>query len=381
MADQENCKRVTRLAVKKRAAEEAMQQLQPQQSKKKRVVLGEIQNVLPSGNQGLDENQKLGVETEKQKLKPKRNVRKGKVSVKVTKNAKEEKDSGIDLGVKSDDPQMCGTYVSDIYEYLHNMEMEAKRRPLPDYLEKVQKDVTANMRGILIDWLVEVAEEYKLLSDTLYLTVSYIDRFLSVNAINRQRLQLLGVSSMLVASKYEEISPPHVEDFCYITDNTYTKEDVVKMEVDVLKSLKFEMGNPTTKTFLRRFTQIAQEDYESSSEQLEFLAGYLAELSLLDYGCVKFLPSLVTASVIFLSRLTLQPQLHPWNSALQRHSGYRAADLKECVGILHDLQMNRRGSALVAVREKYKQQKFKCVSTLSSPSEVPGSFFEDIKDH
>ncbi|KAL0314956.1 UNVERIFIED_CONTAM: putative cyclin-A3-1 [Sesamum angustifolium] len=357
MANQENCMRVTRQAAKKRAAEEAMQQLQPQQNKKKRVVLGEIQNVLPSGNVGLDKNQKLGFENEKQKLKPKRNVRKGKVSVKVTKNTKEEKDSGIDLGVKSDDPQMCGAYVSDIYEYLHNMEMEAKRRPLLDYLEKVQKDVTANMRGILIDWLVEVAEEYKLLSDTLYLTVSYIDRFLSVNAINRQRLQLLGVSSMLIASKYEEISPPHVEDFCYITDNTYTTEDVVKMEAEVLKSLKFEMGNPTMKTFLRKFTQIAQEDYESSSEKLEFLGGYLAELSLLDYGCVKFLPSLVAASVIFLSRFTLQPELHPWNSALQRHSGYRAADLKECVCILHDLQMSRRGSALVAVREKYKRQK------------------------
>ena len=51
--------------------------------------------------------------------------------------------------------------------------------------------------------------------------------------------------------KYEEINPPHVEDFVYITDNTYTKEEVVKMEADVLKSLKFEMGNPTVKTFLR----------------------------------------------------------------------------------------------------------------------------------
>jgi cyclin-A len=78
--------------------------------------------------------------------------------------------------------------------------MEAKRRPLPDYLEEVQKDVSANMRGILIDWLVEVAEEYKLFPDTLYLTVSYIDRFLSMNPISRQRLQLLGVSSMLIAS-------------------------------------------------------------------------------------------------------------------------------------------------------------------------------------
>ncbi|KAJ0869900.1 putative cyclin [Helianthus annuus] len=95
---------------------------------------------------------------------------------------------------------MCEAYVSDIYEYLHNMEVH--RRPIADYIEKVQKDVGINMRGVLIDWLVEVAEEYKLLSHTLYLTVSYIDRFLSVNVLNRKRLQLLGVSSMLIAAKY-----------------------------------------------------------------------------------------------------------------------------------------------------------------------------------
>lgn len=79
------------------------------------------------------------------------------------------------------------------------MQKEANRRPLSDYIEKVQKDVTANMRGILVDWLVEVAEEYKLQSDTLYLGVSYIDRFLSSNVVTRQKLQLVGVSAMLIA--------------------------------------------------------------------------------------------------------------------------------------------------------------------------------------
>ena len=71
-------------------------------------------------------------------------------------------------------------------------------------MTKIQKDVTANMRGVLVDWLVDVAEEYKLLSDTLFLTVMYIDRFLSVNVLNRKRLQLLGVSSMLIASEVHE---------------------------------------------------------------------------------------------------------------------------------------------------------------------------------
>ncbi|KAF5792268.1 putative cyclin domain-containing protein [Helianthus annuus] len=362
MADQENNKRVTRMA-KKRAMEAIESQLQP--VNKKRVVLGEISNNTVSFRRETVKS--VTVKAQKQKCRSKK-VKKPQVFADTNNE-------------KSSDPQMCEAYVSDIYEYLHNMEREAHRRPIADYIEKVQKDVGINMRGVLIDWLVEVAEEYKLLSHTLYLTVSYIDRFLSVNVLNRKRLQLLGVSSMLIAAKYEEISPPHTEDFCYITDNTYTKQEVVKMEADVLKALKFEMGNPTVKSFLRRITMVAQEDYALSSYmQLEFLGYYLAELSLLEYGCLKFLPSMVAASVIFLSRFTLKPRAHPWNPALEQLSGYKPSDLKECVQILHDLQSGRRAGNLVAVREKYKQHKFKCVSALSSPSTIPASFFDDVKE-
>lgn len=67
-------------------------------------------------------------------------------------------------------------------------------------MERVQEDINQVMRAILVDWLVEVAEEYKLVSDTLYLTVNYIDRYLSAHKLIRNKLQLLGVSCMLVAS-------------------------------------------------------------------------------------------------------------------------------------------------------------------------------------
>ncbi|WZZ34045.1 hypothetical protein YC2023_017446 [Brassica napus] len=129
------------------------------------------------------------------------------------------------------------------------------------------------MRGVLVDWLVEVAEEYKLLSYTLYLDVSYIDRFLSLQIVNRQKLQLLGVSSMLIASKYEEILPPNVEDFCYITDNTYTKQEIAKMAADILLALQFELGNPTTNIYLRRFTKVAQEDFNVRVQLIELVFG------------------------------------------------------------------------------------------------------------
>uniref|UniRef100_K7KT22 B-like cyclin n=1 Tax=Glycine max TaxID=3847 RepID=K7KT22_SOYBN len=190
--------------------------------------------------------------------------------------------------------------------------MQRKRRPMIDYMDKVQKQVTTTMRTILVDWLVEVAEEYKLLSDTLHLSVSYIDRFLSVNPVSKSRLQLLGVSSMLIAAKYEEVDPPRVDPFCNITDNTYHKAEVVKMEADMLTTLKFEMGNPTVNTFLRRFANVASENQKTPNLQIEFLVGYLAELSLLDYDCLRFSPSIMAASVIFLARFIIWPEVHPW---------------------------------------------------------------------
>ncbi|RWR81393.1 G2/mitotic-specific cyclin C13-1-like protein [Cinnamomum micranthum f. kanehirae] len=394
MANKENCVRLTR-AAKKRAAEE---QLLCEESivsveKRPRVVLGELSN-LSNHPQNLD--------SKAEPSKPKCRSRK-----------KEKKPAVSELDADVDDPQMCAHYASDIFTYLRSMEvcwvvlelwemgcygfwmirnvglslsrlaeislMEAKRRPMPKYIEDVQKDITTNMRAVLVDWLVEVAEEYKLVPDTLYLTVSHIDRYLSHCNIKRHRLQLLGVSCMLIASKYEEISPPHVEDFCYITDNTYTREEVTDMEADVLKFLKFEIGNPTIRTFLRRFVHAAQGGTKGENLQLEFLCNYLAELSLLDYGCVQFLPSEVAASVVFLSRFTINPKMHPWSISLQHHTGYAPAQLEKCIHAIHELQTSKRASNVMAIREKYKVNKFKAVAALSPPSEIPASYFEDVK--
>ncbi|KAL6207900.1 hypothetical protein ACLB2K_018853 [Fragaria x ananassa] len=363
MSEKENCVRVTRAM--KRKAEEAATTVE-RTPNKKRVVLGELPRLQNAAAPNPVEPQKRKCGTKSRAAKKQRPV------PELAPPKTEE------VETTPSDPQMCEPYARDIYEYLHMLEVDPNRRPLPDYIAKVQKDITANMRGVLVDWLVEVAEEYKLLPDTLYLTVSYVDRFLSFNALNRKMLQLLGVSSMLVASKYEEITPPHVEELCYITDSTYTKEEVCKMEADILKVLKFELGNPTIKTILRRFNRVAEEGNKDHDLHFEFLGYYLAELSLLDYNCVKFLPSLVAASVVFLTRFIIQPRMNPWTSSLQQYSGYKPSELKDCVLIIHDLYLGRRGGSLQAIREKYKRHKFKCVAVMPSPPEVPAYFFEDV---
>ena len=84
-----------------------------------------------------------------------------------------------------------------------------------------QTRIDAALREVLVDWLVEVGEEYKLQRETLHLCVNYIDRFLTHVPVARSKLQLVGVGCMLVAAKYEEIHPPAVDEFVYISDNTY----------------------------------------------------------------------------------------------------------------------------------------------------------------
>ncbi|KAI4965173.1 hypothetical protein ZWY2020_055284 [Hordeum vulgare] len=286
-----------------------------------------------------------------------------------------EIDNVCDVDDNYEDPQLCATLASDIY--MHLREAETRKRPSTDFLETIQKDVNPSMRAILIDWLVEVAEEYRLVPDTLYLTVNYIDRYLSGNEINRQRLQLLGVACMLIAAKYEEICAPQVEEFCYITDNTYFKDEVLDMEASVLNYLKFEMTAPTAKCFLRRFVRAAQVCDEDPPLHLEFLANYVAELSLLEYSLLAYPPSLVAASAIFLSKFILQPAKHPWNSTLAHYTQYKPSELCDCVKALHRLFSVGPGSNLPAIREKYSQHKYKFVGKKQCPTSVPAEFFRD----
>ncbi|CAD5312820.1 unnamed protein product [Arabidopsis thaliana] len=271
----------------------------------------------------------------------------------------------VDIDSDDKDPLLCCLYAPEIHYNLRVSEL--KRRPLPDFMERIQKDVTQSMRGILVDWLVEVSEEYTLASDTLYLTVYLIDWFLHGNYVQRQQLQLLGITCMLIASKYEEISAPRIEEFCFITDNTYTRDQVLEMENQVLKHFSFQIYTPTPKTFLRRFLRAAQASRLSPSLEVEFLASYLTELTLIDYHFLKFLPSVVAASAVFLAKWTMDQSNHPWNPTLEHYTTYKASDLKASVHALQDLQLNTKGCPLSAIRMKYRQEKYKSVAVLTSP--------------
>ena len=123
----------------------------------------------------------------------------------------------------ADDPLCATEYVQEMYEYFRMKEASTSVRPV--FMES-QPHINERMRSILVDWLVEVHLKFKLVPETLYLTVNLIDRFLERKEVSRPKLQLVGVTSLLIASKYEEIYPPELRDLVYICDRAYTKNEV-----------------------------------------------------------------------------------------------------------------------------------------------------------
>ena len=228
-----------------------------------------------------------------------------------------------------------------------------------------QTDINAKMRSILIDWLVEVHLNFKLMPETLYLTVNLIDRFLEKEQIMRNKLQLVGVTAMFMASKYEEIEEiyaPECRDFVYISDKAYTRDEILRMEGLMLARLNFQLTAPNAFVFVKRFAKVAGIATTPRSTT-ELLANYLVELTLQDYKMLKYLPSTICASAVYLALKTRGKT--PWTPDLEKHSTYKEADLQACVRDIHELHDKATTNSLQAVRKKYTQEKHGNVSSIA----------------
>jgi cyclin A len=222
------------------------------------------------------------------------------------------------------------------------------------------------MTGILMDWLVEVAEEYHLTNETLHLAKQYIDRFLGLQKVTRARLQLVGVSGMLIASKFEEIFPPGVDDFVYISDNTFTRNQVIEMETTMLNLLQFDLTNPTALEFLMRYVRISNADTVCTS-----IAKYLTELTLMDYNMASFLPSHIALSSLMLAShvQNMEPALHRSLQGFVTPAEH--ATLTSCMNAVHKLWVGAPRSKLQAVRLKYERTRNNKVSLIVAPNMPP----------
>ncbi|KAK9511810.1 hypothetical protein O3M35_000402 [Rhynocoris fuscipes] len=252
---------------------------------------------------------------------------------------------------------ICPPYEQDIYNYLKVLENKFKAKA---YYMKRQPDLTYAMRTILVDWLVEVGEEYRLHSETLFIAVALIDRFLSSMAVVRTKFQLLGTSAMFIAAKFEEIYPPEASEFTYITDDTYTKKQLLRMEHLVLKVLSFDLSAPTACTFITHISAVHQ-----LSERVTYLAMYIAELSLLEGDpYLEYTPSAIACAALVLASHCLD-QADIWPKAIAASTGYTLTSLGPLIGHLCDTHAKSFTAPQQASRDKY------CTGKYQYSSQVP----------
>ncbi|KAM9311873.1 G2/mitotic-specific cyclin-B2 [Gastrophryne carolinensis] len=252
-------------------------------------------------------------------------------------------------------PQLCSEYVMDIYNYLRQLEVKQFIRPR--YLEG--SELTERMRAILVDWLVQVHSRFQLLQETLYMGIAIMDRFLQVLPVSRGKLQLVGVTSLLLASKYEEMYSPEVADFVYITDNAYTASQIREMEMIILQNLNFDLGRPLPLHFLRRASKSCSADAEQHT-----LAKYLMELSLIDYEMVHFPPSEIAAAALCLAQKVLG--IGSWGATQHHYTGYTEGHLSTIMEHMakNVTKVNQNLTKHVAVRNKYASSKLMKISTI-----------------
>ena len=250
-------------------------------------------------------------------------------------------------------PQNVDEYFDEICDVLNSN--EEKYLPDPNYMAK-QKDINHRMRAILIDWLIDVHLKYKMVPQTMYIAVNLIDRFLSMNETTRVKLQLVGVTSMFIASKYEEIYPPELKDFVYITDNAYVKSEVLDMESKMLGSLNFDITFPTQWSFLQIFRKKLDLDQKTFN-----FAWFLMELSLINYKMLKFKMSQIAASSIFIAIRSLKY----YNKVdFENNTGYSESSIQDCVREINNFNIYNSTHSLQAIRKKFSSKKYDEVSKL-----------------
>lgn len=224
-----------------------------------------------------------------------------------------------------------------------------------------QTDINEKMRAILVDWLFEVHLKFKLMPETMYLTINLIDRFLERKIVVRQKLQLVGVTAMLLASKYEEIYAPEVRDFVYITDKAYTKEQILMMEATMLNALDFKVTVPTPYVFVNRYLKVAGES--DSNARISLLATYLVERCLQEYKMLTYPSSKIAAAGVNIALRTLRGS-SAWDTKMERYSGYKQSDLTDAVRDIQSFLDAQPNSNLRAVHKKFSQEKFGQVALL-----------------
>mmetsp|Transcript_26628 Transcript_26628/g.39384 ORF Transcript_26628/g.39384 Transcript_26628/m.39384 type:complete len:487 (-) Transcript_26628:952-2412(-) len=246
-----------------------------------------------------------------------------------------------------------------------------------------QPNLTQKMRCVLVDWLIELSEEYSISPKTLHLTVALLNQSLECGAsqdqkrqlvITRDMFQCLGCACMWMAAKMEEVTPPSITDFCYISADSYTRKDIADMEMAICSALEFRLWHVTPYHFIEELLRasvceksrhLACPIVHSGLERSMVL--YLLELSMLPFELVKTSPRKIAAAAVYLSRVVLGIDDGVWTSTLEHYSGFSKWELEDHVLSMHRQHSAAEESKLDNVFTKYSKEKYHKVALKTVP--------------
>ena len=273
-----------------------------------------------------------------------------------------------------------------------------KKVEMPDESTKYlsfQPDLTPKMRAILVDWIIELSEHFLFSTTTLHLAITLVDKVMACGKLSldegsddeddsdsddddsktknflipRERYQLLGATCTWIACKIEEMKPPTVKDFAYVSDNIYTTTQIQRMERRICLALKFSFCVPTPYPHMYELLRASSECTNPAcvpSRLMKNMSNYMLELGRLPYGPVTRKPSLLAAAAIYLARVTLSGDT-TWTPTLEYYSGYRKSDLKETVEEIYCYHVSAEECNLKSTFNKFRSKKYDRVAYKTVP--------------
>uniref|UniRef100_A0A914KIM4 Uncharacterized protein n=1 Tax=Meloidogyne incognita TaxID=6306 RepID=A0A914KIM4_MELIC len=275
-----------------------------------------------------------------------------------------------------DDPLYI-TYEEDIYKWM--LFREKSYRPKTNFMDK-QTHINAEMRAILIDWFVDVVAELELSPASFFLAIYLTDRTLSVIDCPKERLQLLGATAILISTKVQEVFPPLVKDIVFVTDDSYSENQVRNMEKVILRVADFQLTVPLIDSFAQLFDHTASTSAFPLNQVSRNLMWYFLELSTFDCFCVCILPSRLAAAAFLLASSFQKycQKVEPmttidkekwklWSDEMVKRTRIKRSDLQEPAKILMKLQQKAVSSKFQALFKKFscpKRCKVACLKPL-----------------
>lgn len=255
------------------------------------------------------------------------------------------------------DPFLVPEYAFDIFRYYKQRE---KQFYIGNYSTR-QPKLSKEMRAVLVDWMVDMQESFELNHETLYTAIKIMDLYLDRTTVilEKQDLQLMGSTSIFIASKFEERCPPPIDDFLYVCNESFTRDQMLIMERGILRTVGFDLGYPLAYRFLRRYAKVLRLDMPTLT-----LARFYLETCVLYYEFVPVSDSLMASACLLLALRV--KGMGDWNSVLNKYAGYALSDVESLMWTINHAMIMRPKvfPRLLVAFNKYSSEVFFEVTSL-----------------